>query len=93
MPSRTISTRKGRRSDEISAAEGEHLSGRDEGIVIPFHLAKASLWAAQREWMQSSGPLLWLATHVAEELDRAERGLKAVEAALDDPGASRGEGG
>ena len=60
--------------------------------MIPFHAAKAGLWAAQREWMQSSGPLLWLANHVLEQLDSAERDLKAVEAALDDPGASRGRG-
>jgi hypothetical protein len=85
MPSRTISARKGRRSDEISAAEGEHLSGREEGVVIPFHLAKAGLWAAQREWLQSSGPLQRLANHVAEELDRAERDLQAVKAVLDQP--------
>lgn len=69
------------------------MSGKDEGVVIPFHLAKAGLWAAQREWMQTSGPLQWLANQMFEEFDRAESDLKAVEAALDDPGASRGAGG
>jgi hypothetical protein len=58
------------------------LSGRDEGVVIPFHLAKAGLWAAQREWLQT-GPLQRLANHVVEELDRAERELQTVKAALD----------
>jgi Skp family chaperone for outer membrane proteins len=61
------------------------LSGTDEGVVIPFHVAKAGLWAAQREWMQTSGPLQRLANQVAEQLDRAERDLQAVDAALDRP--------
>ena len=59
------------------------MSGRDEGVVIPFHLAKAGLWAAQREWLQTSDPLQRLANHVVEELDRAERELQTVKAALD----------
>ena len=53
-----------------------------EGVVIPFHAAKAGLWAAQREWMQTSGSLQQLATQLVEELDRAEHDLKAIEAAL-----------
>jgi hypothetical protein len=85
MPSRTISSRKGRRSDEISGAEGEPLSGKDEGVLIPFHLAKAGLWAAQREWLQTSVPLQRLARRIVEQLDRAERELEAVETALDEP--------
>lgn len=60
------------------------MSGRDKGVVIPFHLAKAGLWAAQREWMQTSDPLQRLASRIVEELDRADRELRAVEAALDE---------
>ena len=61
-----------------------HDQGK-EAVVIPVHAAKAGLWAAQREWMQTSGPLQRLASHMAEELDRAERDLEAVEAALQEP--------
>jgi len=53
-----------------------------EGVVIPFHAAKAGLWAAQREWMQTSGALQQLASQMAEILDQAEHDLKAIEAAL-----------
>lgn len=53
-----------------------------EGVVIPFHAARAGLWAAQREWMQTSGPLQRLASQMVEVLDRAEHDLKAIEAAL-----------
>lgn len=61
------------------------MSGTNEGVVIPFHLARAGLWAAQREWMQAGGPLPRVANHVLEVLDRAERSLEEVEAALDPP--------
>ncbi len=53
-----------------------------ECVVIPFHAARAGLWAAQRECMQTSGPLQHLASQMVEVLDRAEHDLKAIEAAL-----------
>jgi hypothetical protein len=55
---------------------------KGEGVVIPFHAARAGLWAAQREWMQTSGPLQQLAVRMVEVLDRAEHDLNAIEAAL-----------
>lgn len=58
-------------------------SGKDEGAVILFHAARSGLWAAQREWMQTSSPLQRLASQMIELLDRAERDLKAIETALD----------
>ncbi|MFL6199895.1 MAG: hypothetical protein ACJ76J_12005 [Thermoanaerobaculia bacterium] len=61
------------------------MLGKEEGVVIPFHAARAGLWAAQREWMQTTGPLQRVASRMVEELDRAERDLEAVEAALEDP--------
>ena len=68
-----------------SSEKAACMSGRDEGVVVPFRVAKAGLWAAQREWLQTSGPLHRLANHVAEQLDGAERDLQAIEAALDQP--------
>jgi hypothetical protein len=58
--------------------------GQEEGVVIPFHAARAGLWAVQREWMQTSDRAQRLANRIVELLDRAERDLKAVEAALHD---------
>ncbi len=52
------------------------------GVVIPFHAARTGLWAAHREWMQTSGPLQQLASQMIEVLDGAERDLQAIEAAL-----------
>jgi hypothetical protein len=43
--------------------------------------------------MQAGGPLLRVANHVLEELDRAERGLEEVEAALDQPLSAACSGG
>ncbi len=57
-------------------------SEKGEGVVIPFHAARAGLWAAQRELMQTSGRPQRLANRMVEVLDRAERDLKAIEAAL-----------
>jgi hypothetical protein len=75
-----------RTEEKVAAAECRALHRRrEEGAVIQFHLARAGLWAAQREWMQASGPLLRVASHVLEELDWAERGLAEVEAALGQP--------
>lgn len=61
---------------------GDLRKASGEGVVIPFHAARAGLWAAQREWMQTSGPLQQLASRMVEVLDRAEHDLKAIEAAL-----------
>ncbi len=55
---------------------------KGEGVVIPFPAARAGLWAAQRELMQTSGRSERLATRIVEVLDRAEQDLKAIEADL-----------
>lgn len=55
------------------------------GVVIPFRTAKAGLWAAQREWMQATGPLQTLATRIVDVLDRAEHELVTIESALQRP--------
>ena len=76
--------RSERRAREIRDM-GEPRRKPSPGVVIPFHVAWAGLWAAQREWMQTSGPLQQLASGIVELLDQAERELEAVEAALDEP--------
>jgi len=61
------------------------LGDTGKGVVIPFHAARTGLWAAQREWVQTVGPLPRRAARMVELLDDIEQGLKAVEAALQDP--------
>ncbi len=55
---------------------------KGEGVMIPFQAARAGLWAAQRELMQTSGPLQQLASQMVEVLEGIEHDLKAIEAAL-----------
>ena len=51
---------------------------RSGAVVIPFPADRTGLWAAQREWLQTT-PLRNLADQLVEELDRAELELKAAE--------------
>lgn len=61
------------------------MSSTSKGVVIPFHSARAGLWAAHREWMHASGPTQRLGARIIEAIDRAEQGMEAIEAALHDP--------
>ncbi len=72
---------RGYLQDEIRDTRDLRRS-KGEGVVIPFHAARAGLWAAQREWMQTSGPLQQLASQMVEVLEGIEHDLKAIEAAL-----------
>ena len=61
------------------------MSNTGKAVVVPFRRARASLWAAQKDWMPGSGRTQRLASRIVEVLDRAEQGLEAVEAALHEP--------
>jgi hypothetical protein len=62
------------------------MGNTGRGVVVPFPGARASLWTAQSDrGFGSAREAQRLATRIIEELDRAEEGLKAVEAALDAP--------
>jgi len=54
---------------------------QSDAVVIPFQAAQAGLWVAQRDWIQRSS-MRNLENQLAEELDRAERELGQVKAAL-----------
>lgn len=60
------------------------MSDTGRGVVIPFHNARAGLWAAQREWMHASGKTQRLGARIVGALDRAEQGMEAIENALHD---------
>ena len=59
--------------------------GADEAVVIPFDLARAGLWTAQQEWLQSCGSLQRQMTRIFGLVDRVECDLEAIAAAIDYP--------
>jgi hypothetical protein len=54
-----------------------------KGVVIPFQRTVTGGLDAPRGWMFGSARVQQLGTQIAEEIERAEEDLKAVEAALE----------